>query len=585
MSRYIAQLSKTWKPVLAGVLSGLSVAGVSAAEADQPGELDTATSLNRSLSPSLRSKTVTTTTPGGATPPDKAREQTPAPVAAIEAPSALTAPSQARTGRRAAVQADAKPAAGPVYTPDFSRQKLSFSQLVGQERIDLPRFEETVSKQGPRTPGDLSDAWTMSEIVNEGLTFSPVFRRAQAQLDNATARRKQARADLLPVLSTSLKGGHARVKTEGVEERSSSAYRTSLTRLTQPVYNPTYFHNLSSSQSNELSSDYRLEAARETVVMSLIQATANLAATRIVTTFADEQETQLNDVFRYLETRAQAGASSNADLERARTRVLAARQTRIELQANYKSALYEMERLLGEVPKAIWLPFLNQLPALPQTKEELRSLMEAHNTELKALKEDLVAQQSLVSAEHGKMLPSLALSAEHDTQRNISGPTAMQTDKRLVLVMNWAFSLGGKEIYGAQEAKAELRNRQARYEEEHRRMEQMLEADFALLQSATQRITTGESEQRAAEAVVAAVREQLQSGRIGSLLDALDAFDRLFSARNRQVQALSQQMVAQAQLLRLIGMLSQITTLSLPVSGTLQQTAVPTEQLTTKNGS
>lgn len=588
MSGHLPQLTLLLKPLVTATLSCLSVTAVWAQatvlSTEQPGSLDTATSLNRTLNPSLRNQPVLgtpTISPSGQ--PAAPRPQQPRVADGVPASGV---PSSARFVRKEApvVVADQsdKPA---VYTPDFSRQKLSFAQLVGQARIDLPRFENAVSRQGqPVTDVPEAETWSMLGIVDEGLTFSPVYRRAQAQLDNAVARRKQARADLLPVFSTSIKGGHAAVKTEGVEEKSSNAYRTTLTRVTQPIFNQTYLYNLSSSRYNEQSADFRLVSARESVILSLIQATAALTASRIVIGFADEQEAQLNEVFNYLETRAQAGASSNADLERARTRVLAARQTRIELQANYKSALYEMERLLGAVPKAIVLPYLNQLPALPQTKEEIQRLMASYNTELKALKDDISAQQALVSAETGRMVPSLALSAEHDTQRNISGPTAMQTDKRLVLTMNWAFSLGGKEIYGAQEAKAELRNREARYQEESRRLEQMLEADFALLQSATQRITTGQAEQRAAEAVVAAVREQLQSGRIGSLLDALDAFDRLFAARNRQVQALSQQMVAQAQLLRLIGMLSQMAIPAVLPSGDVQQLDASSGQLSTQNG-
>lgn len=579
-------LMGTLAPVAATQVNDGAAINIHDISADLPGKMDGATALGRELSPSLRARGTAVPSEQAVVAPAKAR---PGPVDAVTTGlPPVASPALSRTARRAAPQ-DAKAAvARPVYTPDFSRQKMSFAQLIGKERIDLPDSSNVI---GQPTGADVAnvpaeDAWTLADIVSEGLAFSPVFRRSQAQLDTAVARRKQARADLLPVLSTSMKGGRAKVRTDGLSEKESNQYRTSMTRLVQPVYNQTYIGNLRSTIASEQSADYRMEAVRESVILSLVQATSALAASRVVIGFADEQESQLNEVFRYLETRAQAGASSTADLERARTRVLAARQNRIELQANYKSALYEVERLLGETPKALWLPYLNQLPALPQTKDELRRLMHEHNTELKALQMDIDAQQALVSASYGKMLPSVALSAEHDVQRNITGPTAKQTDKRILLTMNWAVSLGGKEVYGAQETKAELRSRETRNEEERKRLEQMLEADFALLQSATQRIATGESEQKAAETVVEAVREQLQTGRIGSLLDALDAFDRLFAARNRQVQALSQQIIAQAQLLRLIGMLGQITA-NVPASpGNNQQNVVPdTGPLSSQSGS
>jgi outer membrane protein TolC len=55
------------------------------------------------------------------------------------------------------------------------------------------------------------------------------------------------------------------------------------------------------------------------------------------------------------------------------------------------------------------------------------------------------------------------------------------------------------------------------------------------------------------------VREQLSVGRIGSLLDALDASDRLYQARIRVTQALSEQMLAQAQLLKHMRQLAGVT--------------------------
>lgn len=556
---------------------------------DQPGQIDNATSLGRELSVSLQHITEETT---------KLNEQSSAPAKARTAEGALpsenlppvAAPAAARAPRRSAPEsiAPAGVLATPVYTPDFSRQKMSFGQLIGKKTVDLPNSNAALEqpKIAKDTNALASEAWSLTDIVNEGLVFSPVFKRAQAQFDTAEARKNQARADLLPTLSTSMKSGGAKVEMDDYDNRETGNYRTSLTRLIQPIYNQTYYSNLSSARLGKQSAEYRIVAAREAVILSLVQATSSLAAARVIIGFADEQEAQLNDVFRYLETRAQAGASSSADLERARTRVLAARQNRIELQANYKSALYEVERLLGEAPKALNLPYLNQLPSLPQTKEDLRRLMEEHNAGLKALKMDIEAQEAQVTAEYGKLMPSVALSLEHDMQRNVDGPSAKQTDKRIVLTMNWAVSLGGKEIYGAQEAKAGLRSNETKYQEERKRLDQMLDANFAMLQSTTQRIATGESEQQAAEKVVDAVGEQLKLGRIGSLLDALDAFDRLFAARNRQVNALSQQIIAQAQLLSMIGMLSQMTS-GVPLQPEpLQQTNIPNNgQLSSLNRS
>jgi hypothetical protein len=58
--------------------------------------------------------------------------------------------------------------------------------------------------------------------------------------------------------------------------------------------------------------------------------------------------------------------------------------------------------------------------------------------------------------------------------------------------------------------------------------------------------------------VLQSLQQQMKTGRVGSLLEALDANERYFGARMRLMQTLAQQMQAQAQLLRRLGVLSQL---------------------------
>jgi outer membrane protein TolC len=114
-------------------------------------------------------------------------------------------------------------------------------------------------------------------------------------------------------------------------------------------------------------------------------------------------------------------------------------------------------------------------------------------------------------------------------------------------------------LYAANQAKAELRKVKARLDEETQRTTRGVDADYALLQSASLRIKVAEEERRAATKVVSAVEEQLRSGRLsGTLLEALDACERLFLAKQHQAQSLAQQMQAQSQLLKRLSVLSDI---------------------------
>ena len=525
--------------------------------ADQVREMDTTLTLGQQLSPDLHESVsrIEAASSRGNQPVRPYSLQ--APLVGLPDLASPKSPPPKRMARREAPQQNTEQQS-LVYSPDFSRQKMSFAELAGSEVLDMPELGDELASPSPSVVLSDAETWGLPDIVAEGLAVSPLLKQAVAQQNTAYSRKKQAMAELYPTASARLTAGAVNVDTVGAASESSGNYRNHALRLTQPLYNGVIFKNITNTEHGERSAELNKQDSQEVVSLSLVQATVNLAANRLTLIFADELEKHLTNVLTYLEARTQAGASSQADLERARTRVLASRQARHDQQAAYKSSLFELVRLINQTPKALRLPYLNQLPPLPQTQNELHNFVAENNLQIKALKEDVVAQESLVSAQYAKLLPTLGLSAERDIQQNTVGPSPTQTDDRLLAVMTWQISLGGKELYGAKEAEAELRNRQAKLEEATQKINQSIDSDFALLQSTTARITEGESEKRAAQAVVNAVQEQLKTGRMGSLLEALDASDRLFSARNRQIQAVSQQIVAQAQLLKQLGILSRI---------------------------
>ena len=524
--------------------------------ADQAGALDQVNSLGTSLSPALQAKQALLRQQA------ESAEATAVSTAewhktAAAAWPALNPPSQRRMLRRA--PKDQTDNGLKVYTPDFSRQTLTMASLMGKDAVDLPdqaldqATADPVADTGPQT----TPAFSLPDLVGVGLSYSPVLEQTQAQIDNALFKVKQTRAEMLPKASARFaKGREVSEQSNGSD--NSHINTNSALRLTQPLVNVPVVREWMADLSNQQSVVWRAQAARETVALAVTNATLALAASRLTLEFADEQLFNFNELLNYVQTRTQSGISSQADLERTRTRVLLARQQRVEQQANYRNALLEVERLTGQKPASLQLPFLNQLPGLPATQGELRSLVAEQSFDLRTLREDIKAQEQSVSAQYNRYLPTVGLSLERDQGENIRGINPALADKRIMLVVGWETSLGGKEYYAAKGAQSELVNRQAKLSEETERVMQGIDADFALLQSASLRVVTGDAEQKAAAAVVKSVQEQLKSGRMGSLLEALDAFDRYFAARQRLAQTLSQQMQAQAQLLRRLGVLSQV---------------------------
>lgn len=446
-----------------------------------------------------------------------------------------------------------------LATPDFSRQSLTFSQLMGKTLIDLPEPEGGLGVSAARK-GDQAleqTLFALPDLVGVGLDFSPELKAIRARQDSARQRLSKTRADLLPTFSS--RYAHGQETTDSASlTNDKHDYRNTSYRLTQPLFNYPAIEALRASQGTLNAALLRSQASEEEVAMSLVQAVVNLVTSRVTVFFSDELLDNLNAILKYQEQRTQSGASSQAELERARSRVLAARQTRLEQQASYKSALLEAERLLGFAPQKLSLPFLNQLPPLPRTQADIRDMALRENAEIGALRAEVQAQQSQMRAQYGRALPTVVASLEDDRSTNNGGVIGKRQDKRALVVLNWAFSVGGKEYFAGKEAAADLNEFQNKLAQNEQRITQSVDTDFALLQATTLRINLGQQEQEAALRVTEAVREQLKAGRVASMLEALDASDRLFQARNKLTQSLGQQMLAQAQLLRHMGQLKSI---------------------------
>jgi outer membrane protein TolC len=431
---------------------------------------------------------------------------------------------------------------------------LHFADLAKAQFLTLPQIDQAGSEplQEPPKP----EAGTpLQELIRRGLNTNPQLQQAQAQQESAQAQRKVARADLLPSFTIRSATGPEQSQTVG-SAQNNHKYNMNSLRMTQPVYNRVLQNELFATQQAESAADLRLRSAHENTVMSVVRATVDLAAAKLVLAFSDTQLSQLQSIMNYLESRASAGASSQADLERARTRVYSARQTRLEQQAAYRNAMVELQRLTGSQPDAIELPSIQQFPAFKVDRKELNETALAQNADIRALQRDVEVQQLRVKAELARYQPVVGLSLEHDSSKNIQGTNNRHTDTRALVVVNWATSLGGKEWFQAQVANAELRQREARLTDEKLRLSQALDADLAMLESSRLRIGAAQLEQASAARVVDAVDEQLRTGRLGSLLEALDASERYFSARQRLTLAVGQTLKAHAQILQRIGQLN-----------------------------
>lgn len=427
---------------------------------------------------------------------------------------------------------------------------LDFSRLVGTSSISTQLDAPLSQNAGTVRANALAD------LIGQALQKSPQLQQAQSQQDAALARQGLSRAELLPTLNLRVARGPERSESVSIEGGvNKHTFESTSLRLSQSLVNVPQIQEFRASRQSLEASEWRLSQARSQVALTVTRAVVDMASARIALDYSEQQLKELNRIMAFMEQRAAAGASSQADLERVRSRVLGARQTRLDQQTQFQNAQAELQRLTARIPEQLPLPSVAQFAALPANMAEVKQQVEQNNPELRALRLELNAQEKMVTAEQSRFLPVLGLSLEQDRARNARGENPRWTDTRAMLVLNWSLSLGGKEFYGVKQAGAELANRESRLQDELERLIQTTEADMTLLESAQLRTQAAQAEVEAAELVMAAVDAQLLSGRLNSLLDALDASERLYGSRQRLVQSIGQHIKAHTQLLQRMGLI------------------------------
>jgi outer membrane protein TolC len=435
----------------------------------------------------------------------------------------------------------------------------SFAVVLKEPQIDTPNLD--AGNKNLASPNPNAAALSLSSIVSKTLENSPQMVQASAALKTANARLGMSRAELLPSFSYRVAAGPENSVSDTLTPTGSDRhhYMSASTRITQPLFNLPQYKDYMSNMASLNAAELRYQATKETVALNAVQSTVDLCVSRILIKYTEDQLVELDRILNFLQERVIAGASSQADLERARTRVLNAQQTKLEQQTIYRNSLLDLTRLTGEKPEIIQLPEENQLPALPGASQEIKDLVHENSLDIRALRKDVEAQHDTYVGEITKYLPIIGVSIEKDNTRNVHGTNDPWTDTRALAVLSWNFSLGGKEIYSSQLAGAELSNRQSKLDDQEKIIMQATDADLALLESSAIRVRAAQEEEAASYNVVKAVEAQLKSGRIGSLLDALDASERHYASRQRLLSALGLQMKTHAQLLMRLGMLSSVS--------------------------
>ncbi|HPV32166.1 MAG TPA: TolC family protein, partial [Methylotenera sp.] len=401
----------------------------------------------------------------------------------------------------------------------------------------------------------------MAEAVKASLGFSRDVLVASARVGQAKAQTGQAKAFLLPSLLLQAKGGREisspGVQVDGVtgkpESRNSHGRSDTSLTLKQPLLDLPGYYDYKRRQVVEQSRQEGQRSSEGETYLSTINAYLALASSRISADMTADYEAQIQELFRYVEKRAGAGAASNSDKERVRARSLSAHSSRIEQEAAHAAAGVDFVRQVNLAPSNIRLPDLEEvgLSIVPNSLDKAMELALEANPEIAQLKAEMLAAELDKTAAKSRYLPRVDLELSDTNSVHAGGSNDSQRDQRLMVVMNWSLFNGGGDLKYNEEKAARYEELKYRVDDQRRRVLQSLSAQYATLEATRLRIDEGYRELASITSAAQAMSKRMLSGN-QSLLDMLDVYDRFYQARLRLVNLHTQEIAAVAQIARLL---------------------------------
>ena len=383
------------------------------------------------------------------------------------------------------------------------------------------------------------------DSIRAGRSFSRESLAASARTEQAKAQTGQSFALLLPSVSVHVNSGlevsDPSVATdENGRPLSSDAHSRTDASLTirQPLFDMPGYRDWRRRKVIEQARGENYRVSDGDAYISAVNAYLSLVSSRLQTDITRDFELQLNDLLKYVEKRANAGAASKSDMARVKARSQETLSSRLEQESAHAAAGVEYVRLTNLVPRKVRLPALEDVGAslLPKTIDSAVAAAMRSNPEITSLAAELQAAKLDQAAAKDRYLPRVDAEYTYGYALHAEGSTSSygQKDHRLMAVLNWNLFNGGNDYQSHVERTARLRELQYRLDDQRRRVVQTLSANYATLATTRERIASGYLELKSISSAAEAMSKRMLSGN-QSLLDLLDVYDRFYQVRSRLI--------------------------------------------------
>lgn len=321
----------------------------------------------------------------------------------------------------------------------------------------------------------------------------------------------------------------------GDDEENMWRYEAGVT-LTQMLFDgwETKFEN-ARQQARVLSAAHRVGESAELTGLAIVEAYLDVMRQREQLKIARENVAEHISLLDQISDSAQAGRTTQADVQQGNARLAAARA----LESSVREALRQAEatyiREVGDPPQDLVMPMV-PVDVLSQDVEREVKLALHQSPTLAIFEADIDVAHAEFEGSKSTMYPQVDLQLNARTGNDLNGVDGRDTSASALAVLNWNLYRGGIDTARVKEHI----NREAQAKEARADAARQVEADvrqtWARMVSAGERARQFTAQAAANTEVVKSYKDQFDLNR-RTLLDVLDSQNELFVSRSNLVNA------------------------------------------------
>lgn len=400
---------------------------------------------------------------------------------------------------------------------------------------------------------------TLTQAVAKGVKTNPEYGVVAASRRATDEELRQAHGLYYPSIDMRLDGGYehsddpATRSGPGSDRENMWRYDSSLT-LTQLLFDGHETdYEIDRQKKRVQSSAHRVRETAELVGLAIVESFLEVMRQRELLYIARQN---VNDHLKILEKitdGANAGRSTQADVEQARARVASTKAQEANVLQQVQIAESNFLREVGARPKDLVMPNIPYAALAADVEEEVQQSL-AQSPTLDIFKSDIDVSLAEYEGTKGVFYPQLDFQANARQGHNLNGVRGRDRSASALFVMNWNLYRGGIDSARVREFTHRHHQTKEEYAEASRAVEDDVRQTWARMVTASERAQQFATQAEANFEVVQAYQDQFELDR-RTLLDVLDSQNELFVSRSNAINARFLEIFSLYRLLALKGQL------------------------------